>query len=170
MKKLIVIAMSLISMGSMAQDHGNPVMCKKLSALDQLVGDWEGEGYIIDQRTREKKTFIQIEEMRYDLDSTIIAIKGVGKSDGKIVHDARAIIRPSDTSDHFEFYSFLADGRTGKFLMEKEENIIKWYIDVPQGQLRYTITIKGDSYHEIGEFGAGGQWYPFMEMNLKKVM
>ena len=108
----------------------------------------------------------QTEDIQYDLDSTIIVIKGIGTSNGEIVHDARAIISPADSKNSFDFYSFLSDGRKGKFLMEKEGDIIKWYIDTEGGEIRYTITLKGDTYHEIGEFGMGGQWYPFFEMNL----
>lgn len=169
MKKLIVILVCAASLQLSAQDHGNKSLSNQLKTLEALVGNWEGEGYIIDNKTRERKSFVQKEEMRYELDSTIISIKGVGTSDGKIVHDARAIICPADSSNQFEFYSFLADGRKGKFLMEKEGEIIRWFIEVPQGTIRYTITLKENEYHEVGEFGVEENWYPFMEMNLRKV-
>jgi len=152
-----------------AQDHGNQELSSKMKTLQLLVGKWQGEGYIIDQ-SRQKTNFQQEELIEYDLDSTILSIEGVGKSDGKIVHHARAIISPSDTSGKFEFYSFLSDGRKGKFMMEQEGEVIKWFIETEQGTIRYTITLSKNNYHEIGEFGYGdGNWYPFLEMNLKRV-
>ena len=165
----IAIICYMISLPLLAQDHGNQMVSKKLIAIDGLVGKWEGEGYIIDQLSRQKEFFTQTEHIYYALDSTIIMIEGRGIAEGKIVHDARAIISPSDTVDQFEFYSFLADGRKGTFNMMKGDEHITWTIPTPAGVVKYTITLKEDEYHEIGEFGMNGEWYPFMEMNLKRV-
>tara|TARA_R100001015_G_C4631324_1_gene193746 strand:- start:2011 stop:2532 length:522 start_codon:yes stop_codon:yes gene_type:complete len=168
-KNLIIAAVCcLFSLPLLSQDHGNRELTKALVALDGLIGEWEGEGYIINQQ-QERITFKQHEMIYYDLDSNIIMVEGKGMSGERIVHDARAIISPSDSANHFEFYSFLAGGRKGKFTMIKSENEINWYIDVPNGEIKYTITLKDDEYHEIGQFGSGGQWYPFMEMNLKRI-
>lgn len=168
MKTINLLFSCLLFVGLNAQDHGDPQMSKHMRSLELLVGHWEGEGYMIDQ-SRVKHEFTQVEDITFDLDSTIIYIKGVGTSEGKIVHDARAIISPTDTAESFEFYSFLSDGRKGKFMMEKENNIIRWYIEADNGTIRYTITLSENNYHEIGEFGYGDQWYPFLEMNLVKI-
>lgn len=169
MKTFKLFFLSILTLSLSAQNHGNLENSEKLAELAQLVGHWKGEGYILDQTTREKKTFIQTEEISYDLDSTILYVKGIGTSDDKIVHDARAIISPADSAHQFDFHTFLADGRKGHFLMQKEGNKILWFIETPQGTIRYTITLNGMDYHEIGEFGKGESWYPFMEMNLKKI-
>jgi len=169
-KHLVITILSFsIGLPIFAQDHGSQAAREQLIALDSLVGQWEGEGYIIDQQSREKRTFAQKENIYYDLDSTIIMVEGKGVSGDEIVHNARAIISPSEKADQFEFYSFLADGKKGKFIMIKNDKEINWFIDLPQGKIKYTITLKGDEYHEIGQFGSADEWYPFMEMHLKRI-
>jgi len=140
-----------------------------LHALQPMLGEWQGEGYVLDRESREKVTFQHSEKIYYDLDSTIIVVEGQGKSGDRIVREARAIISPADSLDQFEFYSFLASGRKGKFLLKKVDDQIDWSIHTPEGEIKYTITLKENAYHEIGRVSMNGQWYPFMEMNLRRV-
>ena len=45
-----------------------------------------------------------------------------------------------------------------------------WGFKVPQGEVRYVITIEGDTWTEKGAFSMDGStWYPTMEMQLKRV-
>ena len=49
----------------------------------------------MNNQARVKEEFTQTEEIRFDLDSTIIKVRGIGKSDGSIIHDAIAFISPN---------------------------------------------------------------------------
>ncbi len=154
---------------SQEESYYNQEVKSKIEKLDFMIGEWKGEGWIMDSKTREKQNFEQAESIQYGLDGTIIQIQGKGLSDGRIVHDALAIIHPNEEGDYF-FTSFLGDGRSGKYEAVHEGEKIIWTIPTPQGEVRYTITIADGKWNEKGDFGMNGQWYPFFEMNFKQTI
>ncbi|RAI95359.1 hypothetical protein [Algoriphagus yeomjeoni] len=168
MKKftLLVLAFYTITNISFAQsgetDKTSQAEMKKLSFL---VGEWSGSGWMMGQ-DRVKHTFNQSENIQFKLDSTAILIEGLGKSEGKIVHNAMAIITFTGKEDQFDFQSFLSSGQKGSFKSELIDGIYYWY---PTESVRYIIQIneKGQ-WSEIGEFNQGDTWYPFLEMTLDK--
>lgn len=163
---LLILVLAAISNISIAQssetDKTSQAEVKKLSFL---VGEWSGSGWMMGQ-DRIRRTFDQTEKIQFKLDSTAILIEGLGKSDGKIVHNALAIITFSGKEDHFDFQSFLPSGQKGNFKSELIDGIYYWY---PAESVRYIIQIneKGQ-WSEIGEFSQGDNWYPFFEMTLDK--
>lgn len=140
----------------------------QMQQLKDMIGIWEGEGYIIDRESNQKVFFRQREEIHYALDSTIVMVDGQGHDDDKLVHHAKAILAAGDTEQTFDFYSFLQDGRKGKYEMRIADNQLVWKIPLEQGEIRYTMHLNGDEWKETGEFNRNGTWYPFMEMKLKK--
>ena len=133
-----------------------------------MVGDWEGSGWAMNNQARVKEEFTQTEEIRFDLDSTIIKVRGIGKSDGSIIHDAIAFISPNPKGGFF-MTSFLGDGRGGKYELTGSNGNYVWKIPTPQGTVIYTITITESTWKEVGDFEINGQLYPFFEMNLKRI-
>ena len=63
----------------------------EVSKLEFMVGKWKGSGWIIG-RYRQKQSFEQTEDIQFKLDKTVILIEGLGMTDGKITHNALAVI------------------------------------------------------------------------------
>ena len=156
-----------------AQDFGEPVR-QALSKLDFVIGEWEGEGWVMmPQGNRE--TSIVTESIHYDLDNTIITLKGLGMSerDGeKIkVHDALGVMYYDPFAKEYKMKSWLSRGMStdANVKVEDEGNIVWWFKAGPVGTIRYTIKIRDGKWNEIGEMSQDGEnWTKFFEMNLVK--
>ena len=167
--KLIAALFLLVTYAAQAQStYYNAENKEKIKSLNHLVGTWEGEGWIMSQKTREKIPFQQKEEVYYRLDSSIIEVHGIGLNQDKIVHDALAIISNKPDSD-YTMNSFVGDGRTGEFEMKVDGERLIWEIPVDQGIIRYTILVNENTWTEKGDFGMNGNWYSFFEMNLNRI-
>lgn len=143
----------------------DPVSKKYVSQLSSMVGSWEGEGWMMaaDQKRHE---FSQTEIIQFKLDSTAILIEGKGMENGKVIHNAMAIITYSGEHDQYDFQSFLQNGRQGSFEAELIDGVFYWY---PMENIRYIIKINEQGqWFEIGEIKQGDNWYQFFEMTLKK--
>lgn len=169
MKKLLLSILTLATLISVAHaqiretDKTAQAEIKKLAFL---VGKWEGTGWMMGQ-DGVKYTFNQTEKVLFKLDSTAILIEGLGKADGKVIHDALAIITFAGESDQYDFQSFLPSGQKGNFKSELKEKTYYWY---PTATVRYIIRLndKGQWY-EIGEYNQGSSWLQFFEMTLEKL-
>ncbi len=112
-------------------------------------------------------TFEQEENIQIKLGGTAILIEGRGTSEGKVIHNALAIITDADGEGKYDFTSFLQNGRKGTFNVELIGEKLFWY---PAEQVRYIIEIKEDGqWFESGEYNAGGTWVKFFEMTLSKI-
>ena len=150
-----------------AQEYAlNPEAQQKMRSLAFLEGHWKGSGWMMGQ-DRQRMSFEQEEIIKFKLSGTILEIEGIGKSDGKVVHHALAVIQPKGEDGQFEFSSYLQSGLSGKYPASFVDGKFIWK---PTAQVRYVIQLneKGQ-WHEIGEYNAGDQWYQFMEMTLEKV-
>ncbi|MBK9175260.1 MAG: hypothetical protein IPM46_02755 [Flavobacteriales bacterium] len=158
-------ALLLPAMGH-AQDLGtdkeNQAAVRKLAFI---VGDWKGEGWMMGP-DGQRHAFTQTETIRFKLDSTVIYIEGLGTSEGRITHNAMAIISNNKRDGHYTFRSYLANGREGAFKAELLGDKLYWY---PKDDLRYIIHLneKGQWY-ETGEMKRGEQWFQFFEMTLDR--
>lgn len=54
---------------------------------------------------------------------------------------------------------------------EISDTTFVWGFEVEGGEVRYTITLGGDTWHEVGEFSPDGgkTWLPTLEMTLMRV-
>ena len=86
-----------------------------------MVGKWKGSGWIIG-RDRQKQSFEQTEDVQFKLDHTAILIEGLGKSNGQVTHDALAVISYDKQEKHYNFHSYMSNGRSGSFKAELIEN------------------------------------------------
>ncbi len=168
MKKLIIIILTLASLIVVANaqtretDKTAQAEVKKLAFL---VGEWKGTGWMMGQ-DQVKWSFDQTEKIFFKLDSTAILIEGLGKSNGKIIHDALAIITSKGESDQYDFQSFLPSGQKGTFNSELIDGVYYWY---PTEFIRYIIRInERGQWVEVGEINKGGNWYQFFEMTLDR--
>ncbi|MBK6263578.1 hypothetical protein JKA74_00910 [Marivirga sp. S37H4] len=133
--------------------------------LNFLEGNWKGSGWMMGA-DREKHSFQQTEKISFKLDHTIMLIEGKGTSNGKIIHDAVAIVNYDKDNRHYNFRSYLRDGRSGVYKAELIEEKLYWY---PNDNIRYIIYLNDEGqWFEIGEINKGGNWYQFFEMTLTK--
>ncbi len=169
MKNCVIIMVLFAGIAGNAQNtYYNAENKNKLKALNWMIGNWEGSGWAMDSQTRKKEVFTQQEIVKYDLDSTIIIVHGIGKSEDKIIHDAYAIISVNPKGGYF-MTSFLGDGREGKYeLHQIEDGKWEWTIPTPSGTVIYTINADEKYWKEVGDFDMNGSKYPFFEMNLNK--
>ncbi|MEQ8532897.1 MAG: hypothetical protein RIB86_13680, partial [Imperialibacter sp.] len=93
--------------------------------------------------------------------------EGKGTAEGKVIHNAMAIISWNKTDNNYSFYSYLSTGRKSEFKGELIEEAFYWY---PADNMRYIISIndKGQWY-EKGEINMGTSWFQFFEMTLDKI-
>ncbi len=168
MKNLIfaLSLMGILVIPAFAQINETDLTAKKeIKNLGFMVGDWEGSGWMLG-KDGQKHNFDQTEKVQFKLDSTIILVEGMGKSGGKVIHDALAIIKFNKDEKSYSFNSQLANGRGGTFKGELNDEKFYWY---PNENMRYIISIneKGQ-WFEIGEMNRNGNWFQFFEMSLDR--
>lgn len=162
----LLISILLLTNMTYGQDlETNQANKKEVSKLAFLVGDWKGNGWMMGQ-DGQRHLFSQTENVSFKLDSTAIVIEGLGMDNGKVVHNALAIIIYNKTDNNYSFISYLANGMDGKFKAELLDGKLNWYL---MGNMRYIISIneKGQWY-EKGEMKKDDQWFQIFEMTLDK--
>lgn len=149
---------------------------KEMEKLQFMTGKWEGSGWMMGQ-DRQKHTFRQTEDIYLTGAGEVMVVHGLGKStdaetgEEKVVHNAVAIVTYNSGEEHYDFNSYVVGRGGGKSIGKViKENHFEWYLDSPNGQIRYTITLndKGQ-WSEVGEIAMGENWFPFFEMTLDKV-
>ncbi len=145
--------------------------------LDFMLGNWEGEGWIY--INRERKTFIQYEEIVPKADSSIMVVNGKGyaKEAGvitdRVIHDAFGVISPNTAAGYgVTMLSFsTASGRLENQMYLIEEKKVQWsFQDERGGTIRFTEDFSQDGqWIENGEYSMDGkQWFPFFKMELHR--
>ncbi len=181
MKNKIVIILLLIGVHS-ANLFAQPspeVYKEKMKQFAFWEGRWQGEGSTQMGPGPAKKSTVD-ETLQFKLDGTVMLIEGIGKAidpqtnQSQVVHHAMAILSYDPAGGQYKFQTYLKDGRsTAALLKIIEENKYEWGYDVPNGKIRYLITIDPTqkTWNEIGQFSNdnGTTWMKFFEMNLGKV-
>ena len=164
--KLSILLLLFSSSFTFAQSSETDTLLQaELSKLKFMEGQWEGHGWMYDQ-TGTRHEFTQTEDIQFKVDSTTLLIEGIGKSDGKIVHNAMAIISYDKEKGHYNFHSYMANGMSGDFKAELIEDKLYWY---PIDFIRYIIFLNDQGqWYEKGEIKRGESWMQFFEMTLNK--
>ena len=143
-----------------------------MRAIGFMEGTWQGEGWMR-FGPGEPETFTSRETVESRLDGRVLIVEGLhhSTSSGDVVHHALATISFDASNGKYRFDSHLASGRSGVHVGELVDGTFVWGMQIPdRGRLRYTITIDGDSWHEIGEFSAdGNEWHQNFQMDLVRV-
>lgn len=175
MKTLLLIFASLIGSFAFAQ---NPYQPKKetIEAIQKIAfinGNWEGSGWI--QMGPERHTFTQKETIATKVNGTVIQIDGLGldeKDPNITVHQAFAIISYDITKSQYLMKAFRGDGaQIDADFKLLDSQTIEWGFTHPMaGKMRYTITVKNNTWVEVGEMSRDGgkTWTKFFEMTLTK--
>lgn len=171
--KSIIIAFCLLPWAAFAQPDFTQLAQQKIKALDMMVGNWEGTGYLTTPTGKESSKVT--ESIQYKLNNTVIVAegKGVATIDGaeKVVHDALGVISFNPFTQQYQMNSFIAKGMStqAKFEIKDATNIV-WWIEAGPTTIRYSLTIENNTWVEIGERSMDGEnWQQFFEMKLKKV-
>ncbi|MCB0631367.1 MAG: hypothetical protein R2824_31340 [Saprospiraceae bacterium] len=160
---------------SFAQTDG-PSSKTAMEKLSFLAGKWSGSGWQMNQQ-RQKMAFTQTEDIEFLTDGESLLIKGLGKSNNpetgeeRVIHNAVALITYDPEEDRYDFRSFVVGRGSGNHIGHLvADGHFEWFLETPNGKIRYTITIneKGQ-WHEIGEFAMGDSWFQFFEMTLDKL-
>lgn len=146
-----------------------------MEKLSFLTGKWSGSGWMMNQQ-RQKMTFTQTEDIEFLTDGESLLIQGKGKTkdaetgEDRVIHNAVALITYDMATENYNFSSY-AVGRGGGNYTAKlvADQHFEWYLEVPNGKIRYTITINEQGqWYEIGEFAMGDSWFKIFEMTLDK--
>lgn len=159
----------LIGKTTMAQSLR--VDAKAMEKLAIWEGEWEGEGWQIDPSMK-RTTFTVTESVESKLNGLAIIVegKGVGE-DGLVGHHAIGTIFYDLDREKYIFQSVTNEGyATTTEAYFNESGDFVWGFDIPNGQLRYTLTLTKDEWIEKGEYSADGEkWWPMMQMKLKRI-
>lgn len=150
----------------LAQQELDKVSVEMLKKLDFITGKWSGNGWMIGQDGI-KREFSQTENIQYKIDGTALLIEGEGKSQGKTVHSAMAIVTYNKEKEAYDFRSYLFTGSSTLFTGEFINAKFYWY---PSENSRFIIGLneKGQWY-ETGEMKRNGDWFQFFEMTLDPI-
>lgn len=167
MKTILPFAIAIIFvLPALSQSSETDSISKaKISQLDFMVGNWKGSGWMMG-RDGQKSEFDQTEKIQFKLDSTMVLIEGLGTSQGKVVHNALALLTYNKEEDKLAFRSYLQNGQSSDFPAELIDDKLYWY---PNPNVRYIIwTNEKDQWYETGEFKRGEEWMQFFEMTLDR--
>ena len=160
----IVLTVLLINQSFSQSFETDSLSKSKISELAFMVGNWKGTGWMMGQGG--KSEFEQTEKIQFKLDSTAILIEGMGKANGKIVHNALAILTYNKTDNNYSFRSYLQNGQNAEFKAELIDKKLYWY---PNENVRYIIWLnKKGQWYEKGEYKREDKWFQFFEMTLDK--
>ena len=142
-----------------------------MKKLDFLVGYWEGEGWS-EFRPGQRHTFRSIEIVERKLDGEVLLVEGLHKDGEVIVHHAYAMLSYDTEAGLYEFRSYVSGRSGGNFeATAPEEGVMQWGMKIPNGQIRYTITLNdAGQWFEVGEMSQDGEtWRQIFEMTLNRV-
>ena len=174
-----ISALSLLLMiwcAPLLAQSANPSATSEMKKLDFLVGQWQGEGWIM-LGPGQRHAFRQTEDVQRKVGGTVLLIEGLGKSmdssnAGAVVHNAFAVVSYDKEAKVFRWRAFRADGSSVDTEAKVSGNMLIWGFRDPRGgNVRFTIKLneKGQ-WFEVGEMSRDGQtWLKFFEMTLNRV-
>jgi len=175
---LLTAFVTLVAPPASAQRQDpTPAQREAIQKLDNWFGEWEGSGW--SQRgpqTREE--FAVRESVQPKLGGVIVLIEGKGAAkaveggEGKVGHDALAVVSFDPESKTYRFHHYTMQGASGEDELVLTEKGMSWELksaNLPF-RMRFLIEIDGDTWHEYGETSRDGErWTRNMEMTLKRI-
>lgn len=159
-----------------ARAQGRPDPAKLIAAQQEALaklafmdGVWRGTAWSL-LPSGEKHTITQTERIGPFLDGSIKVIEGRGyDSAGKVTFNAFGTVSYSPATKAYTLHSH-AMGSVGDFALTPMTEGFTWEIPAGPMTLRYTATIKGGTWLEVGDrIQAGKEPVRFFEMTLKRV-
>ena len=159
-----------------ARAQGRPDPAKLIAAQQEALaklafmdGVWRGTAWSL-LPSGEKHTITQTERIGPVLDGSIKVIEGRGYDPaGKVTFNAFGTVSYSPATKAYTLHSH-AMGSVGDYALTPMTEGFTWEIPAGPMTLRYTATIKGGTWLEVGDrIQAGKEPVRFFEMTLKRV-
>jgi len=173
---LPLVLLVLQATASTAQAQGRPDPAKLIAAQQEALarlafmdGVWRGTAWTL-LPSGEKHTITQTERIGPFLDGSVKVIEGRGYDpDGKVTFNAFGTVSYHPATKGYTLHSH-AMGNVGDFTLTPLADGYIWEIPAGPTTLRYTATIKGGTWFEVGDrIQAGKEPVRFFEMTLKRV-
>lgn len=160
-----MLALLLFATAALAEaEPAPPEAARPMDALDFLVGDWKGEGWIL-TRDGKRETFSSSEVIRRKLMGTALLIEGTHTG-----FEAMAVVTHDAKAGQYRWRSFTSrGGGVDTEVKITGDRTLEWY---PSEHSRYTIRITdAGQWEEVGEYSRDGgeTWTPFFGMSLQRV-
>jgi hypothetical protein len=169
-KFCLVVALLVFSAAAFGQAADSAALKRsKMTALEQMAGNWRGSGWIQTGATREE--FSGTELIQKKIDGLALLVEGkFTNAQGKVVHETLAVLTYDDTLKNYRFATFLANGIAGVQDFKPVGDHYEWGFEIPKtGTVRYSFKIDGDTWNEVGEFSRDGKtWNKTFEMRLER--
>jgi hypothetical protein len=171
-----VALLLLLAAATTARAQGRPDPAKLIAAQQEALaklafmdGVWRGTAWSL-LPSGEKHTITQTERIGPFLDGSIKVIEGRGYDPaGKVTFNAFGTVSYSPATKAYTLHSH-AMGSVGDFTLTPMAEGFIWEIPAGPTTLRYTATIKGGTWLEVGDrIQAGKEPVRFFEMTLKRV-
>ncbi len=174
MRTLVLLA-SLAALGASAQSPHDPaalVAAQKeaLKALAFMDGAWRGQAWTL-QPGGARRTITQTERIGPFLDGAVKVVEGRGhRDDGSVGFNALGVISYDPGTKAYTMRSW-AMGRSGDFPLTVLADGYRWETPAgPGAVIRYTATVKGDSFREVGDrIAEGREPMRVFEMDLRRL-
>lgn len=168
---LAALSALLLVPGAQAQATDTVAIAAQKQAmkkLDWMHGVWRGPAATQRQQGEHKVT--QTERIGSFLDGTLTVMEGKGyNADGSVGFNALGVVSYDAQTKSYWLTSW-ALGRGGKFPMTVTDNGYVWEIPAGGMTIRYTATLAGGTWTEVGDYIAPGQpARRFFQMVLKRV-
>jgi hypothetical protein len=156
--------------------QGRPDSAKLMSAQKEAMaklafmdGVWRGSAWTL-LPSGEKHTITQTERIGPFLDGSVKVIEGRGYDpDGKVTFNAFGTVSFNPATQAYTLHSH-ALGQIGDFNLTPTAEGYVWEIPAGAMTIRYTATIKGGAWLEVGDrIIPGKEPIRFFEMNLKRL-
>ncbi len=154
---------------SLAPVQPTPGRAEAMVKLSFMRGVWAGSAEGTDRAGPYKVK--QVERVGPMLGGDILVIEGRGyRDDGSTGFNAFAVVSYDPRAQKYEMRSY-AQGNAGTFELKLTDHGYVWEVPAgPNAIVRFTATIEGDRWREVGEYIASGQPpRQTVEMDLKKV-
>ncbi|MCY7386989.1 MAG: DUF1579 domain-containing protein [Burkholderiales bacterium] len=140
-----------------------------MQVLAGMDGVWRGPAWTI-LPSGEKHSITQTERIGPFLDGTVKVLEGRGYDpDGKVTFNAFGTISFNPATRIYTLHAH-AMGNVGDFVITPTADGYVWEIPAGPMTIRYTATIKGNDFKEVGDrIQAGKEPVRFFEMTLKRV-
>jgi hypothetical protein len=164
------LALGVLLFAVPAGAASSPERAAAMNKLSFLHGAWRGTA---SGTARDGSTFqvVQTERVGPMLDGDVIVIEGRGyPPDGSVGFNALAIVSWDQRTGEYQFRSY-AQGHAGTFAMKLTGTGFVWEVPAgPDAVMRYTATVEGSSWSEVGDYIApGAEPRRMLEMNLTRI-
>ncbi len=165
----------LVPLTSSAQGRPDPTALmaaqkKAIAVLSALDGVWRGPAWTV-LPSGEKRNAIQTERIGPFLDGAVKVVEGRGydAQTGQETFNALAVISYDPAAQSYNLRTY-AQGYSGDYKLVPTSDGYMWEHQAGPSLVRYTVTIKDGTWHEVGERTMPGREpVRFLEMTLRRI-